>query len=86
MGSGTSSSTESTRRRDKTLKHRLYERAAVSEYWVVDPELDVVKVYRLIHGRYQRVHELALERGDVLTTPLLPGLRLPLSAIFHEPA
>jgi hypothetical protein len=48
--------------------------------------VDVVKVYRLIHGRYQRVHELALERGDVLTTPLLPGLQLPLSAIFHEPA
>ena len=76
----------STRRRDETLKHRLYERCAVSEYWVVDPELDVVKVYRLIHGRYQRVHELALERDDVLTTPLLPGLQLSLSAIFHEPA
>jgi len=76
----------STRRRDEMLKRRLYERCAVSEYWVVDPELDTIRIYRLVDGRYQRAHELALERGDVLTTPLLPGLQLPLAAIFHEPA
>jgi len=75
-----------TRRRDETLKQRLYERCGVSEYWVVDPTLDVIKVYRLVEGRYSRVHELMLENADVLTTPLLPGFDLPLRAIFHEPA
>ena len=75
-----------TRRRDETLKQRLYERCGVSEYWVIDPELDVIKVYRLVEGRYSRVNELALENGDVLTTPLLPGLDLQLAAIFHEPS
>ena len=75
-----------TRRRDETLKQRLYERCGVSEYWVIDPELDVIKVYRLVEGRYSRVSELALENGDVLRTPLLPGLDLPLAAIFHEPS
>jgi Uma2 family endonuclease len=74
-----------TRRRDETLKQRLYERCGVSEYWVIDPELDAIKVYRLIEGRYSRVHELSLEADGVLTTPLLPGLQLRLSAIFHEP-
>ena len=34
----------SIRRRDETLKLRLYERCGVSEYWVVDPELDTIKV------------------------------------------
>jgi hypothetical protein len=28
--------------------------------------------------------ELSLERGEVLTTPLLPGLNLPLSKIFED--
>src|SRR4051812_43701088 len=35
-----------TRTRDETIKRRLYERAGVSEYWVVDPDLDLVRVYR----------------------------------------
>ena len=35
-----------TRPRDKTIKRRLYERAGVSEYWVVDPEIDVIRLYR----------------------------------------
>jgi Uma2 family endonuclease len=74
----------STRKRDETIKRRLYERFAVSEYWVIDPELDAIKVYRRIDGRYVRVAELLLENGDVLTTPLLPGLEMPLSRIFQD--
>ena len=34
-----------TRRRDEKIKRRLYERAGVS-YWIVDPELDVVRIHR----------------------------------------
>jgi Uma2 family endonuclease len=75
----------STRRRDELTKHRLYERFGVSEYWVVDPDLDLIKVYRLVEGRYIRTSELTLAARDVLTTPLLPGLELPLSSIFTEP-
>ena len=73
-----------TRRRDEKLKHQLYERFGVSEYWVVDPELESIKVYRPLEGRYVRTHELTLEHGDVLTTPLLPGLELPLARIFKN--
>jgi Uma2 family endonuclease len=73
-----------TRRRDEKLKHQLYEGFGVSEYWVVDPELELIKVYRAVEGRYVRTHELTLEHGDVLTTPLLPGLDLPLTRIFKN--
>ena len=74
----------STRRRDEKLKHQLYERFNVTEYWVVDPDIDVVRVYRLSDGKYQRAQELSLDHADVLTTPLLPNLQLPLVEIFAE--
>jgi Uma2 family endonuclease len=71
-----------TRKRDETIKRGLYGRFGVSEYWVVDPVLDVVSVYRPVGERYERAAELSAEGGDVLTTPLLPGLVLPLTTIF----
>jgi Uma2 family endonuclease len=74
----------STRRRDETIKRRLYERSGVSEYWFVDPELDVVRVYRTGAKGFEKAMELSREAGDVLSTSLLPGLELPLARIFED--
>jgi len=74
----------STRRRDDTVKRRLYEQFGVAEYWVVDPELDEIKVYRRAGGRFERLALLSAEHGDVLTSPLLPGLELPLADVFAD--
>jgi Uma2 family endonuclease len=71
-----------TRKRDETIKRRLYERSGVSEYWVVDPELDVVRVYQRDGDVFSRPRELSREADDVLTTPLLPELELSLSRVF----
>ena len=74
---------EGTRGRDETIKRRLYERSGVAEYWIVDPEIDVVRVYRRGANSFGRPLELSAESNDTLTTPLLPGLSLPLSRIFR---
>jgi Uma2 family endonuclease len=74
----------STRQRDETIKRRLYERMGVSEYWFVDPELDVVRVYRRDGGQFARPLELSREAGDTVTTPLMAGLALPLNRVFAE--
>lgn len=72
-----------TRREDEVLKRRLYDRAGVAEYWIVDPELETVKVYRRgVGGGFERAVELAAERGERLESPLLPGLSLPLADLF----
>ncbi len=71
-----------TRRRDETIKRRLYENFNVLEYWVVDPEVDVIRVYRRSGDRFEGAVELSAEAGDVLTTPLLPGLEIPLADVF----
>jgi len=73
-----------TRKRDETIKRRLYERAGVSEYWIVDPEIDVIRVYRREGEGFGRPLELSREASDVLVTPLLPGLELPLARVFRD--
>jgi Uma2 family endonuclease len=73
-----------TRKRDETIKRRLYEQAGVSEYWIIDPETHVVRVYRRIGDGFDRPIELSREASDVLTTPLLPGLALPLTRLLRD--
>jgi Uma2 family endonuclease len=73
-----------TRKRDETIKRGLYERTGVSEYWVVDPEIDVVRVYRRHEGGFDRPIELRRDGGDTLTTQLMPGLDIPLAQIFAD--
>jgi Uma2 family endonuclease len=74
-----------TRKRDETIKRRLYERSGVPEYWVLDPDLDVVRVYRREGAAFTRPVELSIEACDVLTTPHLAGLELPLTRLFATP-
>ena len=73
-----------TRKRDETIKRRLYERAGVSEYWVVDPDVEVIRIYRRDQETFDRAIELSREAHDVLTTALLPGLDMRLARIFRE--
>ncbi len=72
-----------TRRRDEKVKRLLYEKFDVTEYWIVDTDLQMVKVFRRApSGTLERVAELDADRGDVLTSPSLPGLKAPLAPIF----
>ena len=75
----------SSRRRDEILKRRLYERTRVPEYWIVDPDLEAVKVYRLVEGRYEKSAEMSLEQGDSLSTPILPDFSVAVAAVFELP-
>ena len=71
-----------TRKRDETIKRALYERGGVIEYWVVDPEIDVVRMYRREGTAFGRPQELRRDAHDTLNTALMPGLEIPLTDIF----
>lgn len=78
-----------TRSRDMRLKREVYERTGVEEYWLIDPETDVVEVYRRSaeaagSGRTPRTfgEPLQYRRTQTLTTPLLPGLELSVDKIL----
>jgi Uma2 family endonuclease len=75
----------SGRRYDEVLKRDLYERGGVAEYWLVDPEVETVKVFRRgADGRFERAELLGRREGDVLRSTLLPGLELPLDDVFAD--
>ena len=73
----------STRRVDLTLKRELFERQAVREYWVVDPLAGTVDAWRRDGSRLVLRERLSRERGDVLTSPLLPGFDVALVKLFR---
>lgn len=74
----------STKRRDGTIKRRQYEQAGVDEYWLVDLENAGVTVLRRDGGTFGGGLECRLADGDILTTPLLPGLEIALREVFEE--
>ena len=72
----------SDRNRDLVRKRQLYAEAGVSEYWIFDPENDTALLLELHDGDY--VARPLLTASDTLTTPLLPGLAIPLAELFHH--
>ena len=73
----------STRRRDEDIKRPMYEHFGVLEYWMVDPEARRVSVFRHNGSGFDPALEFSTEAGDVLTTPLLPGLEIRVGEIFE---
>ena len=73
----------SDRNRDLVRKRRLYEEAGVLEYWIWDLEQGTATILALqddgVYGT-----RAVLSSGDILTTPLLPGLAIPLADIFRQ--
>ena len=69
----------STRKLDKTLKLKRYELFGVDEYWIVDATLRSVTIYRRAGEQLERV-----PMSDPITSPLLPGLAVPLADVFAE--
>ena len=76
----------STRRKDEIIKRRAYENFGVGEYWIVDPELESIKVYRRNEAsRYERVVEVNTESaGATVRSPLFAGLEFSLAKIFAQ--
>ena len=70
------------RSRDLVRKRQIYAEAGVLEYWPIDPRNDTVTQLELREGEY--AERAALGADDTLTTPLLPGLSIPLADIFRH--
>lgn len=70
---------ESTRTVDYVQKRYLYERTGAQEYWIVDRFEKCVQVWSFTSDRATSV---SYSDDDTLTSPLLPGLALPVRDIW----
>ena len=68
------------RERDLIDKRRDYARAKVREYWIVDPEEQIVSVLAL-DGETYRVHG-DFKPGTVATSLLLPEFQIDVAGLF----
>jgi Uma2 family endonuclease len=77
-------SSPSTWKRDKNEKLRLYMKAGVREYWIVNHELEVVEVFRF-HTEPNHLPEInfyTLKDNDIIKVGIFESLEVPLHAIF----
>ena len=70
------------RNRDLVRKRQIYAESGVREYWIIDPVNDTVLPLQLSGSEY--AERPTLTAADTLTTPLLPGLSIPLAEIFEH--
>lgn len=65
------------------LKARIYAAAGIPEMWIVDVAGRTVEVHRDPMPRSRRYRSMQLlVVGDILTSPRLPRLRLPVATLF----
>ena len=71
------------RAKDLVRNRQWYAAAGIPEYWILDPVHDTLTVLELDGAQYQE--RATLGRNDILTTPAIPGLSIPLTEIFDDP-
>lgn len=67
-------------RTDRHVKFDAYERAGVSEYWIVNPRTHSVEVYTLSGGEYGLLGEFITE--DKIVSEVLAGIEIVAQSLF----
>jgi Uma2 family endonuclease len=72
---------DSTDKNDREIKFQDYAAHGVAEYWIVDPEKQIVEQYVLENERY----ELSVKAKDgEIGSAVLPEFKIQIRAIFDE--
>ena len=69
------------RSHDMLTKFNLYEKAGVAEYWMVDPEEQIISVLELQDGRY---FFRAYSGEDEVQLVSVPGCAVDFKKVFYE--
>jgi Uma2 family endonuclease len=68
--------------RDRYIKLALYQRFAIPEYWIVDPDHGFITALRIKDGEY--IERARYDRASTLVSPDFPELHIPLEPLFRR--
>jgi Uma2 family endonuclease len=71
----------SSRRRDYFEKREEYLALGVKEYWIIDPERQLLLALRRVRGKWK---EITVKHGEKYETALLSGFSLDLDRVFGQ--
>ena len=71
----------SNSKHDADTKFKLYEESGVKEYWMVEPEKQMVFVYSLQNNIYIGLKPFTI--GETIDSPLFPDLKVEVDEIFE---
>ena len=69
-------------RHDTVIKFKLYQRAGVREYWIVDPARKTVEIYILKNGKYGIGN--VYRDDDIVPVHILEGCQINLADVFYD--
>ena len=72
---------ESTEKADRTEKFSEYEKAGVSEYWIVDPAKQTIEVYVLARESYKMMGKWST--GEVVYSEVLADFQVAVNDVFE---
>ncbi len=73
----------STYKADKVLKLELYEKHGVLEYWIIDPEKEVISVY-ILNNEIKYVHVADYLRTEKINVKIFTDLVISAEEIFCD--
>jgi Uma2 family endonuclease len=65
---------------DQRVKLAAYGKFGVGEYWIVDPEIETIAVYRFAGAKLELARQF--NANESLESPLFTGIHLPIGSIF----
>ena len=77
----------STKKRDLTVKMRVYEQYGVKEYWIIDPKAESIDVYLLKDGKFEleeTYHNISEEEWEELSEEDRAQERLSLKLSLYD--
>ena len=72
----------STEKVDRGIKFKDYEAHGVREYWIIDPEAEIIEQYVL---KRDKTYELRLKSGSgEIKSTVVKGFSIPIRAVFDR--